>query len=136
MSGAVPFPCRSLVPPLLVLALLGLCLSLRSGPEIWPCSFLLRHAFAIFGFTSLISFFIGWPTETCLLYDRSHFEFVGGWTVYLIKAHALQCVACKLRPVLVPLSAPIWLVFIHTTLCQDRRGFLSFSLLVWLLHMQ
>ena len=85
MSGrsrrAVPFLCPSLVPPLLVLALLGLCLSLR--PEIWPCSFLRRHAFAIFGFPSLICFFLGWPAETCLLDDRSHFDFrrmcVCGW---------------------------------------------------------
>ena len=68
MSGrsrrAVPFLCPSLVPPLLVLALLGLCLSLR--PEIWPCSFLRRRAFAIFGFPSLICFFLGWPRRNLL----------------------------------------------------------------------
>lgn len=57
MSGrsrrAVPFLCPSLVPPLLVLALLGLCLSLR--PEIWPCSFLRRRDLRIPFFNLFLS---------------------------------------------------------------------------------
>ena len=117
------------VPPWFHLCLCWLC---------WVCVCLSDQRFgpavfsgvAIFGFPSLICFFLGWPRRNLLAWwpvslwlqtnvrvwvDRMDCVFI-----LTLKEHTLQCVACKLRAVLVPSSAPIWLVFIHTSMCQDR----------------
>lgn len=110
------------VPPWFHLCLCWLC---------WVCVCLSDQRFgpavfsgvAIFGFPSLICFFLGWPRRNLLAWwpvslwlqtnvrvwvDRMDCVFI-----LTLKEHTLQCVACKLRAVLVPSSAPSgWSSFI------------------------
>ena len=110
------------VPPWFHLCLCWLC---------WVCVCLSDQRFgpavfsgvAIFGFPSLICFFLGWPRRNLLAWwpvslwlqtnvrvwvDRMDCVFI-----LTLKEHTLQCVACKLRAVLVPPSAPSgWSSFI------------------------